>query len=159
MARILFTKRNKKIEERKIETNQKVGKKEKLKARSGTNFDQVNTTISEDDLVHLESLEEWCMPCEEENIMAFENILEDNDVLHLQYFWVGKRGHHYRYVCIIQDVQGEHLKVLGIRCMDKTEKVFIIKEDDIFFINRSQVEEILLTPEMNAGGARLHYIF
>ncbi|KAJ8891144.1 hypothetical protein PR048_010658 [Dryococelus australis] len=107
-------------------------------------------------------LDEWSEPCEEDT-MVFEDMAEDNalpESFALVTLLGGKRGAtKYRYVCIIQEVQEGDLKVLGMRCVDKTKKTFTTKDDDISFVNRSQDEGILPTIEMNATGARVNYIF
>ncbi|KAJ8876314.1 hypothetical protein PR048_020759 [Dryococelus australis] len=113
---------------------------------------------TKDDPVPLESSDERSNQHEEEIITASENMPEDNALARVTILDGKREAPKYRYVCIIQEIHGKDLKVLGMRQVDKTKKVFITKDDDISSINRSQVDRILPTPEMNATGARVCYI-
>lgn len=73
----------------------------------------------------------------------------------------------YRYVCIVQrppDLENEEvcseLSVMSLQCQDKIiKKTFITKDDDISFVNISQVLGILDAPTLTVTGERIKYVF
>lgn len=72
----------------------------------------------------------------------------------------GKRGTTmYRYVCIVQSVEADDVKVMGMRSTDSSKRTFIVKEQDISFIKKAQVLGVLPAPTMSTYGARVRYTF
>ncbi|KAJ8883771.1 hypothetical protein PR048_015625 [Dryococelus australis] len=55
--------------------------------------------------------------------------------------------------------EGNELQVMGMRSVDKSKKIFTPKDDDVLYINISQVEHILPAPQMVPHGARMRYVF
>ncbi|XP_063215801.1 uncharacterized protein LOC134527237 [Bacillus rossius redtenbacheri] len=150
-------------EERAAERLRKRLEKEKQTAKKRKVDDNSTSSSSEEEIIPMESSDEWSGEHEEEECVELEEVTDENlrpGSFVLVTFMGGKRGAtKYRFVCIIQETEGEEVRVMGMRAQDESKKVFVTKENDVSYVSRSQINGILPSPSMNQQGARVNYIF
>lgn len=75
-------------------------------------------------------------------------------------FMGGKRNaSRFIYLCCIQAIEGDEVRVLGFKSTDTSAKNFVANEDDVSIITPNQIISILPAPEVTMRERRLTYIF
>ncbi|XP_063242365.1 uncharacterized protein LOC134542216 [Bacillus rossius redtenbacheri] len=67
-------------------------------------------------------------------------------------------GQYYKYVCVTQEVQGEEIKVVGLKSTENN-RTFRVVDSDVSHISFSDIVAILPQPLIESAGDRIKYIF
>lgn len=98
---------------------------------------------------------------EDINIAKIQNISQlSKGQFVLVCFKGGKRNAtKFKYVCVVEDIDSEEIKITGLKSWDSSKMLFAINESDVSYISIDQVVGVLPDPGIQMKGERILYKF